>query len=159
MIASARLHPELYLRDIFRVLPHWPREHYIELASQYWRITRARLVAAQLANELGLLMVPEKPLPTPTYVQRSLHRQVTETNSCGLCECGPRVEEYLIGARPSGGQTWWNRWHWPRRPRADRGVMQSRIVVHSTSRLDRLRLATVATRDHDEHATQPHLSS
>lgn len=75
MIASARLHcldPELYLRDIFRVLPHWPRERYIELAPRYWRITRARLDAVQLANELGPLTVPEMPLPTPTYVQRSL---------------------------------------------------------------------------------------
>ena len=46
LIASARLHrldPEVYLRDVFRVLPHWPRDRYLELAPRYWRITRARL--------------------------------------------------------------------------------------------------------------------
>ena len=35
LIASARLHgldPEAYLRDIFRVFPHWTRDHYLELS-------------------------------------------------------------------------------------------------------------------------------
>jgi hypothetical protein len=39
LIASARLHrldPEVYLRDVFRVLPHWPRDRYLELAPRYW---------------------------------------------------------------------------------------------------------------------------
>jgi transposase len=34
LIASARLHrldPEVYLRDLFRVLPHWPRGRFLEL--------------------------------------------------------------------------------------------------------------------------------
>jgi hypothetical protein len=67
LIASARLHrldPEVYLRDVFRVLPHWPRERYLELAPRYWRITRARLDPDELACELGPLTVPEPPLPT-----------------------------------------------------------------------------------------------
>ena len=67
MIASARLHkldPELYLRDVFRVLPHWPRERYLELAPRYWLTTRARLNPKQLDQELGPLMVPEPALPT-----------------------------------------------------------------------------------------------
>ena len=41
LIASARLHqldPEEYLRDIFRVLPCWPSERYLELAARYWRV-------------------------------------------------------------------------------------------------------------------------
>jgi transposase len=67
LIASARLHkldPEVYLRDVFRVLPHWPRDRYLELAPRYWRITRARLDRAQLERELGDLTIPEPALPT-----------------------------------------------------------------------------------------------
>ena len=67
LIASARLHkldPEGYLRDIFRVLPHWPRDRYLELAPRYWRITRARLRRDELEREVGWLTIPEPPLPT-----------------------------------------------------------------------------------------------
>ena len=44
LIASCRLHgldPEAYLRDLFRVLAHWPRDRYLELAPKYWATTRA----------------------------------------------------------------------------------------------------------------------
>jgi len=67
LIASARLHkldPEAYLRDVFRVLAHWPRERFLELAPRYWPLTRARLDRPQLDAELGPLTVPEQPLPT-----------------------------------------------------------------------------------------------
>jgi hypothetical protein len=67
LIASARLHrldPEVYLRDVFRVLPHWPRDRYLELAPRYWRITRARLRPEELDQEIGWLTIPESPLPT-----------------------------------------------------------------------------------------------
>lgn len=67
VIASARLHkldPEVYLRDVFRVLPHWPRDRFLELAPRYWRITRARLDRDELDREIGWLTVPEPPLPT-----------------------------------------------------------------------------------------------
>jgi transposase len=67
LIASARLHKldsEVYLRDIFRVLPHWPRDRYLELAPRYWRITRARLRRDELDREVGWLTLPEPPLPT-----------------------------------------------------------------------------------------------
>jgi transposase len=66
LIASARLHrldPEVYLRDVFRVLPHWPRDRYLELAPRYWRITRARLHRDELDREVGWLTIPD-PLPT-----------------------------------------------------------------------------------------------
>ena len=62
LIASARLHrldPETYVRDLIRVLAHWPRERYLELAPKYWAATRARLDCAQLALEVGHLTVPE----------------------------------------------------------------------------------------------------
>ena len=61
-IASAKLHrldPELYLRDLIRVLPHWPKDRYLELAPKYWKATRALLDAQQLVNEYGPLDVPE----------------------------------------------------------------------------------------------------
>jgi transposase len=61
LIASARLHgldPEAYLRDLFRVLSHWPRDRYLELAPKYWAATRARLDSVELAVELGPLAVP-----------------------------------------------------------------------------------------------------
>ncbi len=73
LIATARLHrldPEAYLRDLFRVLAHWPRDRYLELAPQRWATTRARLDPAQLAAELGPLTVPtieppaQKPAPS-----------------------------------------------------------------------------------------------
>lgn len=61
LIASARLHrldPEQYMRDIFRVLAHWPMDRYLELSPKYWAATRARLVAVELDAELGPLTVP-----------------------------------------------------------------------------------------------------
>jgi transposase len=61
LIASARLHrldPEAYLRDLFRVLAHWPSDRYLELAPKYWAATRARLDEAELAREVGFLTVP-----------------------------------------------------------------------------------------------------
>lgn len=73
LIATARLHrldPEAYLRDLLRVLAHWPRERYLELAPKYWAATRARLVAAELAAEVGELTVPE-PLTAPAEEQSS----------------------------------------------------------------------------------------
>lgn len=71
LIASARLHkldPEQYLRDLFRVLPHWPRDRYLELAPKFWAATRARLQPDQIAAELGALTVPPK-LDPPTEEQ------------------------------------------------------------------------------------------
>jgi len=68
LIASARLHrldPEGYLRDLFRVLAHWPRDRYLELAPKYWARTRARLDPRELAAEIGPLTVPP-PLPVPS---------------------------------------------------------------------------------------------
>jgi hypothetical protein len=64
LIATARLHrlePEAYLRQIIRVLPHWPRERYLELAPKYWATTRATLAPAELDAELGDLIVPPNP--------------------------------------------------------------------------------------------------
>lgn len=71
LIASARLHgldPEEYLRDVFRVLPHWPKDRYLELAAKYWPATRARLDERQLAAELGPLTIPE-PITLPAQEQ------------------------------------------------------------------------------------------
>ena len=68
LVASARLHhidPEAYLRDLFRVLAHWPKDRHLELAPKYWAQTRARLAPAELAAELGPLTVPP-PLPMPS---------------------------------------------------------------------------------------------
>ena len=61
LIASARLHgldPEAYVRDVIRVLTHWPRERFLELCPRDWRATRARLDAGELERELGPLAVP-----------------------------------------------------------------------------------------------------
>ncbi len=64
MIASAKLHdldPEEYLRDIFRVLPHWPEDRYLELAPKYWAATRAQLDPVELEQEIGWLRIPPSP--------------------------------------------------------------------------------------------------
>lgn len=68
LIASARLHcldPEAYLRDLFRVLPHWPRERFLELCPRDWLATRARLDAGELERELGPLTVPPSSTEQP----------------------------------------------------------------------------------------------
>ena len=62
LIASARLHeldPERYLRDLIRVLPHWPRDRFLELSPLHWRATRARLDPQELDAELGPLRIPD----------------------------------------------------------------------------------------------------
>ncbi|MFK7991248.1 MAG: hypothetical protein AB8I08_34850 [Sandaracinaceae bacterium] len=53
------LDPERYLRDVIRVLPHWPRGRFLELSPKSWRATRERLVAEQLDAEVGPLTVPD----------------------------------------------------------------------------------------------------
>jgi transposase len=61
LVASCKLHrldPEAYLRDLFRVLAHWPNDRYLELAPRYWAGARARLDASELAREIGPLTVP-----------------------------------------------------------------------------------------------------
>lgn len=61
LIASCKLHgldAEAYLGEIIRVMPHWPRERYLELAPKYWVATRARLDPVELAREIGELTVP-----------------------------------------------------------------------------------------------------
>jgi hypothetical protein len=61
LIASCKLHglePEAYLRDVLRVLPHWPKDRYLELAPLNFAATRARLDVTQLEAELGPLTVP-----------------------------------------------------------------------------------------------------
>jgi hypothetical protein len=64
LIASCQLHaldPETYLAEIFRVLPYWPRDRYLELAPKYWLLTRARLREDELALPLGHISVPPPP--------------------------------------------------------------------------------------------------
>jgi transposase len=66
LMASCRLHaldPEAYLRDLFRVLAHWPRDRFLELAPKYWADTRASLNPDQLAAEFGPLDVPPPSIP------------------------------------------------------------------------------------------------
>ena len=61
LVASCRLHgldPEAYLRDLFRVLAHWPKDRQLELAPKYWAATRARLDSQELAREIGTLTIP-----------------------------------------------------------------------------------------------------
>ncbi len=64
LMASCQLHglvPETYLAEVIRVLPHWPRNRYLELAPKYWNGTRARLDVDELAREVGHLTVPPPP--------------------------------------------------------------------------------------------------
>jgi hypothetical protein len=71
LIASCKLHgldPETYLRDLFRVLAHWPKDRFLELSPKYWTNTRARLDPAELALEIGPLTVPP-PIPPATEQQ------------------------------------------------------------------------------------------
>ena len=68
LIASCRLHkldPELYLDEILRVLPYWPREQYLELAPNHWRETRARLSPKELEAPIGVITVPAEVVLAP----------------------------------------------------------------------------------------------
>jgi transposase len=69
LAASCQLHgidPEGYLRDMFRLLPVWPKNRMLELAPKFWRATRTLLDEAQLALPLGPLTVPPaRPLREP----------------------------------------------------------------------------------------------
>ena len=61
LIVSCQLHgldAETYLAEIFRVLPYWPRDRYLELAPKYWSATRGRLDERELALPLGHVTVP-----------------------------------------------------------------------------------------------------
>ena len=61
-IASVRVNkvdPHSYLRDMLRVLPHWPKERLLELAPTRWATTRGKLNQAQLEAEMGPLALPE----------------------------------------------------------------------------------------------------
>ncbi len=49
---------ELYLRDLFRVLPLWPRRRILEVAPHCWKSTRARLDTIEMSRELGRLTIP-----------------------------------------------------------------------------------------------------
>jgi transposase len=67
LIASCKLHnldAELYLAEIIRVMPYWPRDRYLELAPAYWAQTRARLDPLELDAELGFVTVPAVCLDT-----------------------------------------------------------------------------------------------
>jgi hypothetical protein len=56
LITSVRLYglePEAYLRDLFRVLAHWPRDRYLELAPEYWAATRSSRARAARRGDRG----------------------------------------------------------------------------------------------------------
>jgi len=75
LIASCALHgldPETYLRDLFRVLPIWPRHRVLELAPKFWSASRARLSDAELAMPLGPITVP------PSFVELPASGQAPE---------------------------------------------------------------------------------
>ena len=64
LIASCKLHgldPEAYLRDLLRVLVHWPRDRYLELTPLFWARTRDRLDPRELELPFGHLTVPDAP--------------------------------------------------------------------------------------------------
>ncbi len=64
LVASCKLHrldPEVYLRDVLRVLAQWPRDRFLELAPKSWAATRARLDPDELAAPVGRISVPPPP--------------------------------------------------------------------------------------------------
>lgn len=61
LVASCKLHgldPEMYLADVIRVMPYWPRDRYLELAPRYWTRTRAALDVGEMNRPLGHVTVP-----------------------------------------------------------------------------------------------------
>ena len=73
IIASCRLHrldPFAYLDEVLRVLPHWPRHRYLELAPTNWAATRVRLRPEELAAPLSAFEIPAE-AATPSDGARS----------------------------------------------------------------------------------------
>lgn len=82
LIASCALHqlnPAVYLEQLLRIAPHWPRKRVLELAPKYWRDTVTKLEPRWLAMlerpwepgvladfELGLIRAPDPGQITPT---------------------------------------------------------------------------------------------
>ena len=69
LIATCKIHglePEGYLRDVLRVLGHWPKDRYLELCPHIFAATRARLDPVELAQEVGPLTVPPAIAPPTT---------------------------------------------------------------------------------------------
>jgi len=61
LVGSCKLHgldPELYLAEIIRLMPYWPRQRYLELCPRYWLTTRARLDPRELELPIGHITVP-----------------------------------------------------------------------------------------------------
>jgi hypothetical protein len=87
------LAPEAHLRDLFRVLPHWPRDRHLELAPRYWFATLTRLDAAQLERELGPLIIPGPPPSEqpPAPLSASLRSRPQAAISRDLAKVGVRV--------------------------------------------------------------------
>lgn len=65
LVLHARMHGlqvESYLKDLFRLLPIWPKSRLLELAPHAWAKTRASLEPAELAPEYGPITIPPKPI-------------------------------------------------------------------------------------------------
>lgn len=61
ILQTCRLHGldmQAYLEDVLRLLPQWPKDRYLELAPNFWKATRARLVAEELARPIGWFAIP-----------------------------------------------------------------------------------------------------
>ena len=61
LILSARMHDlgvEDYLRDLFRVLPAWPKRRLLELAPHNWKRTSEQLNPLEMCRELGPITIP-----------------------------------------------------------------------------------------------------
>jgi hypothetical protein len=54
----ASQHPEQYLEEVMRVLPHWPDSRYLELAPNNWARTRAKLLPSELDAPFGGFTIP-----------------------------------------------------------------------------------------------------
>lgn len=67
LIASCRLHglnPELYLEQVLRLAPHWPRSRVLELAPKYWSTTIQKL------DPDGCSIIT-RPWENPAYASRA----------------------------------------------------------------------------------------
>jgi len=99
LVASARAHqlaPEAYLRDLFRVLPQWPRDRYLEMSLRDWPATRTRLVAAELEREFG---------PSPSLAPTSEQPATRRAGRLGSAARLPSAVAAKQGARAARAQS------------------------------------------------------
>lgn len=93
-----------YPHDLYRVLAHWLKDRYLELAPKYWAATRARLDTSELAKEFGPLTVPppaDPPEQPTTYQALARKEPARSRRAAAWVAATRRLRRIRATQRPS----------------------------------------------------------